>query len=313
LNLGIFVAYWTGYGFTSVTGSKAWRIPVAMQAIFIVPLIVLVFIVPESPRWLASHGRAEEALSVLARLQGKPIDHQDVVIQFQEIQTAVMIETAVGSGSWSDLFKEDKICSRRRLLIACSVQFFQQIGGINAIIFYAGTFFGLVSDKGALLAGGLFTWFFVASFIPWLLIDTAGRRKLFLICISGMAIAFAIESALVWKTTSQGPDTAAAGAAIAVLFVYMGLFTVSPACMLESVFQGQRLQSDRIPSNSLGLPIRDFTPPSPTERLVYFHSGQLAHQLRRRANRPYRCREHWLQVLHRECLRSISLRSELII
>jgi hypothetical protein len=208
-----------------MTGSKAWRIPVAMQAIFIIPIIVLVFIIPESPRWLASHGRAEESLAVLGRLQGKPITHQDVLLQHQEIQDAVAQEVAIGSGKWSDLLKGDKIKSRRRVLIACSIQFFQQAGGINAIIFYAGNFFALVSDKGSLLAGGLFTWFFIASFIPWFLIDSAGRRKLLLVCISGMAIAFAVESALVWKTSTTG-NKAAGGAAIAVLFVYMGLFTV---------------------------------------------------------------------------------------
>ena len=199
-----------------------------MQAIFIIPIIVLVFLVNESPRWLAAHGKTEESLSAISRLQGKPITHQDVIAQHDEIQAAVELEQAVGSGSWGDLLKKDKLHSRRRLLIACSIQFFQQVGGINAIIFYAGNFFALVSDQGALLAGGLFTWFFIASFIPWFLIDTAGRRKLLLFTIAGMAAAFAIESALVWKTQSSG-SKAAGGAAIAVLFVYMGLFTVCPS------------------------------------------------------------------------------------
>jgi hypothetical protein len=95
----------------------------------------------------------------------------------------------------------------------------------SAIIFYAGNFFSLISDKPALLAGGLFSWFFAASFIPWVLIDTVGRRKLLLACISGMAMAFAIEAALVWKVEQDSSKVAAAIAA-AVLFIYMGLFTV---------------------------------------------------------------------------------------
>jgi hypothetical protein len=131
------LAYWVGYGFTPITGSKAWRIPVALQCIFIIPILLLVLIVPESPRWLASHNRPEESKAVLARLQGKPITHSDVLIQHEEIQLAVKLETRAGSGSWKDLLKEDEIMSRRRLLIACSIQFFQQIGGINALIYYA--------------------------------------------------------------------------------------------------------------------------------------------------------------------------------
>ncbi|WWC64932.1 uncharacterized protein I303_107546 [Kwoniella dejecticola CBS 10117] len=225
LNLGIMIAYWTGYGFAFVDGSKAWRIPVAMQAIFIVPILVLVLIVPESPRWLASHGRAQESLEVLSRLQGKPIDHSDVVAQHQEIQRAVEIEESLGSGKWSDLLHEDDLKSRRRLIIACAIQFFQQIGGINGLIFYMGNFFALVSDKPALLAGAVFTWFFAASFIPWFLIDSLGRRKLFLVCIAGMAAIFAIETGLVYKVQTTNSKVAG-GVATAFMFIFMGLFTI---------------------------------------------------------------------------------------
>ena len=293
LNLGIFIAYWVGYGFTPMTGSKAWRIPVALQAIFIVPMLVLVFIVPESPRWLASHGRAEESLAVIARLQNKPTTHHDVLTQHKEIQDAVELERSIGSGTWGDLLKEDRICSRRRLLIACSIQFFQQVGGINAIIFYAGNFFSLVSDKASLLAGGLFTWFFVASFIPWFLIDTAGRRKLLLTCVTGMALAFAVESALVWKVQTQH-SKAAAGAAIAVLFVYMGLFTVSvPSACIDP-----QLTLDRLPSSRLGLPVRDPAAASETKGFRHLHCLQLDHQLHDRSGRPTRCQESGVEVLH---------------
>lgn len=226
LNLGIMIAYWVGFGFTPVAGSKAWRIPVALQAIFILPIIALVFLVPESPRWLAAHGKQDQALAVLSRLSGQTSEHPDVLAAYAEINAAVDFERNAGSGSWSDLLKSDNIQSRRRLLIACSVQFFQQIGGINALIFYMGNFLALVSDRPDLLAGGVFTWFFAASFIPWFLIDSWGRRGLLLSCIAGMAGCFAIQAGLVSKVASDG-DKAAGAAATAFMFVYMGLFTVS--------------------------------------------------------------------------------------
>jgi len=292
LNLGIFIAYWVGYGFTPMTGSKAWRIPVALQAIFIIPMLVLVFIVPESPRWLASHGRAEESLAVIARIQNKPATHHDVLTQHKEIQDAVELERSIGSGTWKDLLKEDRICSRRRLLIACSIQFFQQVGGINAIIFYAGNFFSLVSDKAALLAGGLFTWFFIASFIPWFLIDTAGRRKLLLACVTGMALAFATESALVWKVQTSA-SKAAAGAAIAVLFVYMGMFTVSEWCR-------HVLTLDRLPGGRLGVSVGDPAPSTATKGLGDLDRLQLDHQLHDCPGCPDRSQASRVQVLHCE-------------
>lgn len=128
LNLGILLAYWTGYGATYMTGSKAWRIPVALQGAFIIPIAILCFIVPESSRWLMSHGRKEEALSSISRIQGKSQDHPDVVAQFSDIEQTVEYENRVGGGSWNDLLREDELKNRKRFLIACSIQIFQQAG-----------------------------------------------------------------------------------------------------------------------------------------------------------------------------------------
>ncbi|KAK4688961.1 hypothetical protein P7C73_g1147, partial [Tremellales sp. Uapishka_1] len=228
LNAGTMIAYWVGYGFTSVSGSKAWRVPIALQAMFIIPILILVFIVPESPRWLASHGKSDQSLATIARLNGKPIDDEEVVAQHTEIMVAVRREEVAGSGTWKDLLHEDEFRSRRRLLIACSIQFFQQIGGINSLNYYATNLIlatGLGLHEASQLAGGLFTWFFVASFIPWFLIDSVGRRKLLLATITLMSICFALEAGLVSDVQKHG-SKAAGGAALAVLFVYLGLFTV---------------------------------------------------------------------------------------
>lgn len=68
-------------------------------------------------------------------------------------------------------------------------------------------------------------WFFVASFIPWFLIDSFGRRPLLLVTITLMSICFAIETGLIYKVQAAGSSSAGAGA-VAVLFVYLGLFTI---------------------------------------------------------------------------------------
>lgn len=54
--------------------------------------------------------------------------------RFNEIADSVAFEKEISVTGWAALFANDRIGSRRRLLIACSVQFFQQLGGINAII-----------------------------------------------------------------------------------------------------------------------------------------------------------------------------------
>ncbi|KAK4687552.1 hypothetical protein P7C73_g2562, partial [Tremellales sp. Uapishka_1] len=229
LNFGILTAYWVGYAFSTVSGTNStlWRVPVALQAVFIIPIMGLCFIVPESPRWTAAHGRPEESLAILARLQGKPITHQDVLVQHQEVQDAVQLERSIGSGTWRDLLREDEIKSRKRLLIACGIQAMQQAGGINGLIYFAGTLLataGLSPHGASLVAGCLFTWFFVASFIPWFLIDSFGRRKLLLTTITMMAICYAVEAGVIHQVQAVG-SKAAGGAAVAFLFLYLGCFT----------------------------------------------------------------------------------------
>jgi hypothetical protein len=143
---------------------------------------------------------------------------------------AVALERDAGVGSWGEILKMDKIKSRRRFLIACGIQFAQQIGGINGLIFYSGIIFSqsirLSNSTANLVSGLLFTWFFAASFIPHFIIDWAGRRKLLLVCVSGMAAIFAIEAGLIQHLQAVGYDKAVGIAAAAMLFLFMGLFTI---------------------------------------------------------------------------------------
>ncbi len=141
LNFGIAMVYWIDYAFGTIKSapSYAWRIPVVLQCIFLIPMLLIVAIIPDTPRWLTAHGRSEEALDVLRRLNRKKMNDEDIVHIHADIVNAVEVEASIGTGRWSDLLKNDDIQSQRRLLIACSIQAFQQLGGINAIIYYSNT------------------------------------------------------------------------------------------------------------------------------------------------------------------------------
>ena len=134
LNFGITLVYWIDYGFSNSTGSYAWRIPVILQCIFLIPMLFIIMILPESPRWLAAHDRQDESLAVLRRLRGHKLDDEAIRKLHSDIITAAAEEASMNAGSWSSLLRADKIHSRRRLLIACAIQAFQQLGGINVII-----------------------------------------------------------------------------------------------------------------------------------------------------------------------------------
>jgi MFS family permease len=208
LNFGIFMVYWIDYAFSTVEDgvktSFIWRVPTILQCIFLIPMIFIVMIIPETPRWLAARDRNEEALDVLTRLNKGKMSLEEIQSMHTDIVRTVAIEKSIGAGSWGDLLKSDSIQSRRRLLIACSIQAFQQLGGINALIYYSGTLFqeslGFDAHLSGLMSGFLNTWFFVASFIPWFLIDRVGRRPLLLSMVSLMAAVMAVQAALVYNT-----------------------------------------------------------------------------------------------------------------
>ena len=231
LNLGIFLSYWVDYGFTQTyTASFAWRIPVILQCIFLLPMLFLLLIVPETPRWLAAHNKLDDSLAVLKRLHNEKMDENAILNLHSYIIQTCHAEQEIGAGKWGDLLRNDNIQSQRRFLIACGIQIFQQLGGINALVYYSPSLFlsiGMSSHLSALMSGFLQTWFFIASFIPWFLLDRVGRRPLLLSMISVMAAMMIVQTCLVYNVDHDTSIAKSCGiGAAAMLFVYQGAFTI---------------------------------------------------------------------------------------
>lgn len=231
LNFGIFLVYWIDYGFSLHNASYSWRVPVILQCVFLLTMLALLLVVDESPRWLAAHGRRDEALDVLRRVNEGKMSDADILALYEDILRIISVEDQLGAGSWKDLARNDRIQSQRRFLIACAIQIFQQLGGINAIIYYSGTLFeksiGFSAHMSSLMSGFLQTWFFLASFIPWFLIDRVGRRPLLLSMISVMAAVMAVQAALIYQIQNNTAIAHSCGiAAATMLFIFQGAFTV---------------------------------------------------------------------------------------
>ncbi|QSZ32045.1 hypothetical protein DSL72_001614 [Monilinia vaccinii-corymbosi] len=232
LNFGIFLAYWIDYAFTqSFSASFAWRVPTILQCIFLLPMLALLAIVPESPRWLVAHEQPVEALAILYRLHSYNMAQDDIDSLHADIVRTCEYEASLGAGSWSDLFKNDAIQSQRRFLIACAIQTFQQLSGINALIYYSNTLFstslGFSAKLSALMSGFLQTWFFIASFIPWFLIDRLGRRPLLLSMISVMSVVMIVQTGLIYNVEKKTSIATSAGVGAALmLFLFEGAFTI---------------------------------------------------------------------------------------
>lgn len=120
-------------------GAVAWRLPIAFQIIFALFVIALLFGLPESPRWLCNRGRTEEALEILSAVFGKHRDDEYIISEMNSIKEALAIEQEMeGKASiFSHLIKKDAVNTRHRIVLAWLVQFMNQAGGINLVVYYA--------------------------------------------------------------------------------------------------------------------------------------------------------------------------------
>ncbi|KAK6202864.1 general substrate transporter [Scheffersomyces amazonensis] len=226
--VGTLIAYWLDFGLSYVNTSVQWRFPVAFQIVFASFLFFGILRLPESPRWLIANNRKPEALYILSALKDIPENDDEIVAEATVITDAVnrFTKTQVG---FRDLFTGGKTQHFQRMVIGSSTQFFQQFTGCNAAIYYSTVLFentiGL-ERRLSLILGGVFATVYALSTIPsFFLIDTLGRRNLFLIGAVGQGCSFLITFACLIDNTTNNAKGAAVGL---FLFIVFFAFTILP-------------------------------------------------------------------------------------
>ena len=131
---GTLFAYWIDYGCSYGPDDLVWRFPIAFQCVFGFVIIFGMLWLPESPRWLLTKERHEEAMTVLAALRGQNIDSEEVQMEANIINDSIRASGHIGGNTpYSALFTGGKTQHFRRMMLGVSAQFMQQIGGCNAV------------------------------------------------------------------------------------------------------------------------------------------------------------------------------------
>ncbi|KAI0684104.1 general substrate transporter [Cytidiella melzeri] len=236
--IGSIVSAWTCFG--AFNGAKdsswSWRVPTAVQLFAPFFQVLLIWFVPESPRFLVAKGREGEAARVLARFHANGADERDPLIMFEmaQIRHALNMERqAARDTRWTTLFSTPGNRKRMRIIIALAI--FSQWSGNGLVSYYINLILegvGITStNTKAAINGGLQVWNLIAAMTGAMLIDKLGRRTLFIISNVGMLFDFAL-----WTITTalfnELHIAAAAKATLAFVFLFYFFYDVAYTPML---------------------------------------------------------------------------------
>ncbi|MEO9148342.1 MAG: sugar porter family MFS transporter [Burkholderiaceae bacterium] len=207
ITTGIVVAYLVDYAFS---GSRGWRWMFGLAAIPSIALVIGMWRLPDSPRWLISKARSAQARKILQRVRNT----SDVEAEIADIQKSMEQQ---GIGGMKGLFQPSM---RMPMIVGLGLAIFQQITGINTVIYYAPTIFkvaGITATGPAILAGaGLTMVMWVFHVLAIFLIDRVGRRPLLLVGVAGQIVGLAVLGAAFEfsQIASYKSDVAIAGLVI---------------------------------------------------------------------------------------------------
>jgi len=216
--LGILVAYTSNYVIRLLhLGATEWRWQVGIAAVPAALFLAMLFGIPRSPRWSASKNQIDEALAVL-KMMGEPNPEGEL----EDIRAAIAQEHA---SAREPVFRWKY---RYPLFLAITIGAFNQLAGINAILYYlndmftAAGFSQISGDQQAIAIGATNLIF---CMIGMSVIDKIGRKTLLLIGAAGTAACLA---GVAWLFTSQSHKEAL----VWLLITYIGFFSMSQGAVI---------------------------------------------------------------------------------
>ena len=185
--IGILVAYLSNY-FIGGAADGNWRFMLGIESVPAALFVLLIFFVPRSPRWLIlKKGRIEEAKEVLREIDPNTVEESIALIQSNSNENS-------NKGGFKE-FVSGKF--NVPILLAFFIAFFNQLSGINAVIYYSPRIFaetGMGESAALLSSVGVGVINLIATFIGIFLIDKMGRKFLMYLCSFGYIVSLGLIS-----------------------------------------------------------------------------------------------------------------------
>jgi len=221
--VGILFAYLSNYLLSLLNlGMKEWRFELGVAAIPAAAFFVLLFGIPRSARWLTTQDRLDEAMDVL-KLMGSPNSEAELA----DIRESLHMEKNEPNESLFAI-RNGRLRYGKPIFLAISIGAFNQLSGINAILYYLNDIFAAAgfsrvsSNLQAVAVGGMNL---LATLLGMALIDRVGRKMLLLIGSVGTAICLALVSFIFFVHLHQAM-------LLWALLAYIAFFAVSQGAVI---------------------------------------------------------------------------------
>ncbi|KAF2004283.1 general substrate transporter [Amniculicola lignicola CBS 123094] len=256
-NVGAIICTWLTFGTKRISTDWSWRLPALTQAAPSIIQLIFIFWIPESPRWLISKERHDEALDILSFYHANG-DSSNATVQFeyQEIKETLRLEFQFRkSSSYLDFLKTKG--NRYRLMLLASLGLFSQWSGNGLVSYYATDVFKSIGitdgDTQLGLNGGLTILALFVSVGCALLVDRLGRRTLFLASTGAMMCSF-----ILWTICSSQQEEKHSKAAGQAVVAFIWIFNVSYALAWSGLLVAYTVEILPFKIRAKGLMIMNF-------------------------------------------------------
>ena len=224
VTFGIFLGYCVVYNTRHYSNTAQWRIPLGLCFAWAILICIGMLLIPESPRYLAEHGKVEEARRALAKLSRLPVEDEFINFQIDQIISGIESQKAQGEASWGELFSV-KTKVLQRLITGILVQTFLQLTGENYFFFYGTTIFksvGLTDGFETSVVIGTVNFF--STIVAVFVVDGLGRRKCLLCGAAGMLACMVIFASVgvtsLYPNGTDAPSSKGAGNCMIVFTMF---------------------------------------------------------------------------------------------